>query len=152
MPGAVAYHQDTAAEEVRPEPDGAVLCLAGGREKRFDLVVGADGYRSVVRAATRAAAVARPHAGSGAVKAPQDATALERCLRSAANWTGAAAACDAERAPTGRAVVELGRRLGRARVQSAPDRAALDQRGPEEWWRAAADGERGFGGHALHRP
>ncbi|MGK5734305.1 FAD binding domain-containing protein, partial [Streptomyces sp. URMC 124] len=59
VPSSVAYESGAVVERVLPGPDGAVLRLAGGREERFDLVVGADGYRSVVRAATRAATVPR---------------------------------------------------------------------------------------------
>ncbi|MEV0276995.1 FAD-dependent monooxygenase [Streptomyces sp. NPDC050610] len=98
-----------------------------------------------------AAAIARPHTGGGAVKALQDATVLERALRSADGFDAGLAAYDAERAPIGRAVLELGRRLGRAQVLSVPDWAAMDQRSTEEWWRAASEGERGFGGIALGR-
>ncbi|MFI9201494.1 FAD-dependent monooxygenase [Streptomyces sp. NPDC053048] len=290
IPASVDYRQGAAVERVLPEPDGAVLHTADGRAERFDLVVGADGYRSVVRAVTRAAtvpayagylawrgtvpagalpgpptawpedeaatvtfpgghmiayripgpgstgtcanwvfyappppssafvprdptslppgtvtdelvahhtavveehfppywrelvartprsqatvqplydlavphygegrlvlagdaaAVARPHTGSGAVKALQDATVLERCLRRAGTWDEAVAAYDAERSPGGRAMVALARRLGRAQVQATPDWAAMDQEALERWWRDAADGERGFGGRAL---
>ncbi|MEV0265725.1 FAD-dependent monooxygenase [Streptomyces sp. NPDC050617] len=122
--------QDTL---VQPIFDLAVPHLAKGR-----LVLLGD-----------SAAIARPHTGGGAVKALQDATVLERALRSAEDCDAGLAAYDAERAPIGRAVLELGRRLGRAQVLSVPDWAAMDQRSTEEWWRAASEGERGFGGHAL---
>ncbi|MGK5549751.1 FAD binding domain-containing protein, partial [Streptomyces sp. URMC 127] len=290
IPASVAYERGTAVERVLPGPGGAVLRLAGGREERFDLVVGADGYRSAVRAATRdatvpgyagylawrgalpeeelpgpagawargeaatvafpgghmivyripgpggsgtsanwvfyaapadpahalsvgdaaglppdrvpealtahhravvdahfppywqelvrrtpkhatyvqpvydlcvprygegrivllgdAAAVARPHSGSGAVKALQDAAVLERCLASAGSPAEVVAAYDAARAPVGRAIVGLGRRLGRAQVQGAPAWEAMDQTALETWWRRAAEGEGEFGGQA----
>ncbi|WP_367138574.1 MULTISPECIES: FAD binding domain-containing protein [Streptomyces] len=291
IPSSVGYERGTAVERVLPGPDGAVLRLAGGREERFDLVIGADGYRSAVRAATRdaavpgyagylawrgalpeeelpgpagawpreeaatvafpgghmivyripgpggtgtsanwvfyaapadpahalsvddaaglppsrvpealtahhrtvvdahfppywqevvrrtpkdatyvqpvydlcvprygegrlvlvgdAAAVARPHCGSGAVKALQDAIVLERCLAGAGSWAEAVAAYDAARTPAGRAVVGLGRRLGRAQVQAAPAWPAMDQPALEAWWRRASEGEGTFGGQAL---
>ncbi|MFF7728917.1 FAD-dependent monooxygenase [Streptomyces sp. NPDC008001] len=294
IPSSVAYERGTAVEEVLPGPDGAVLRFAGGREERFDLVVGADGYRSVVRAATRdatvpgyagylawrgvlpeeelpgppgawardeaatvafpgghmivyripgpggtgtganwvfyavpadpahglslkdaaglppgevpdaltdqhravvdahfppywqevvrrtpkdatyvqpvydlcvphygegrlvlvgdAAAVARPHSGSGAVKALQDAAVLERCLASAGSWAEAVAAYDAARSPAGRAVVDLGRRLGRAQVRATPVWAGMDQAALEAWWQEASEGEGSFGGRALDGP
>ncbi|MEU4211612.1 FAD-dependent monooxygenase [Streptomyces sp. NPDC026206] len=293
VPASVDYRQGAAVEQVVPGPHGVGLRLADGREERFDLVVGADGYRSVVRAATRAAtapvyagylawrgtvpaealpgprtawaedeaatvtfpgghmiayripgphgvgtsanwvfytapppsaaaalkdptslppgsvtdeliahhaalverhfppywqefvrltpraeafvqplydlavphygegrlvltgdaaAVARPHVGSGAVKALQDATVLERCLRSAGTWEEAVGAYDAERSAGGRAVVDLARRLGRAQVQATPDWAAMDQGAVERWWQEAADGERCFGGQELKWP
>ncbi|MET9648299.1 monooxygenase [Streptomyces syringium] len=290
IPASVTYRQGAAVERVLSEPDGATLRFADGSEERFDLVVGADGYRSVVRAATRAAtvpvyagylawrgalpaellpgpdaawpeeaatsvgfpgghlmayripgrggrgvsanwvfyaappagagltledptslppgavpqeliaghtevidkyfppfwqevirrtpeaetqvqpiydlivphfgedrlvllgdaaAVARPHAGGGAVKALQDASVLEHSLRSAATWGEAVAAYDAARTPSGRAAVELARRLGRAQVQRTPDWPAMDPDGIDAWWRDAADGGRGFGGQAM---
>ncbi|MBB4893190.1 2-polyprenyl-6-methoxyphenol hydroxylase-like FAD-dependent oxidoreductase [Streptomyces olivoverticillatus] len=292
MPESVAYVQGAAVERVVPGPDAAVLCFADGREERFDLVIGADGYRSVVRAATRtpaapgyagylawrgavpgellpgprtawpegeattvtfpgghmiayripgprgagisanwvfytapppsaaaalkdptslppgmvteeltahhaeiverhfppywqdfvratpradtavqplydlavphygqgrlvlvgdAASVARPHMGGGAVKALQDVVVLERSLRSAGSWQEGVRAYDAERSPSGRAVVDLARRLGHAQVEATPDWPAMDERTVETWWREVSDGERGFGGHALDR-
>ncbi|WP_234365885.1 FAD-dependent monooxygenase [Streptomyces albireticuli] len=293
LPASVGYVQGAAVERVLPGPDGAALRFADGRTERFDLVVGADGYRSAVRAATRAAtvpayagylawrgtlpvellpgphdawpehdaatvvfpgghmivyripgpggrgtsanwvfytappasvgpalrdatslpagtvtdelvshhaavveerfppywqevvrrtprsgtyvqpiydlavphygegrlvlagdaaAVARPHSGSGAVKALQDAAVLERVLREEPDLDAAVRAYDAERSPTGRAVVGVGRRLGRAQVQATPDWAAMDQEAVDTWWRTAADGGRGFGGQALTGP
>ncbi|MFB7669246.1 FAD-dependent monooxygenase [Kitasatospora sp. NPDC056138] len=51
IPGVVDYRTGAAITRVSPEPDGALVQLADGSEERFDLVVGADGYRSTVRAA-----------------------------------------------------------------------------------------------------
>ncbi|MFH8770126.1 FAD-dependent monooxygenase [Streptomyces sp. NPDC017958] len=95
-----------------------------------------------------AAAVARPHTGAGAVKALQDATVLESALTSTATWSDALAAYDAARAPAGRGMVDLGRRLGRALVQETPNWRALDQTGLETWWKQA-DGTGAFGGREL---
>ncbi|MCX4744263.1 FAD-dependent monooxygenase [Kitasatospora sp. NBC_01287] len=97
-----------------------------------------------------AASIARPTTGSGAMKALQDAAALERALRAADTLPEALAAYSAERAPLGRATVELGRSLGRAQVQQTPQWAAMDQRAMEEWWLDAGGGN-GFGGHRLAR-
>ncbi|MEU1120443.1 MULTISPECIES: FAD-dependent monooxygenase [unclassified Streptomyces] len=97
-----------------------------------------------------AAAVARPHTGAGAVKALQDATALEAALTSADTWTDALAAYDAERTVSGRALVDLGRRLGGALVQATPDWHAMDQAALETWWKRA-DGSGAFGGRELKR-
>ncbi|MER5358577.1 FAD-dependent monooxygenase [Streptomyces sp. NPDC002785] len=95
-----------------------------------------------------AATVARPHTGAGAVKALQDATALESALRSTSDWTGALRAYDSERTAAGRAMVRLGRRLGHALVEATPDWGSMDGPTLDAWWqRAAADG--GFGGRAL---
>ncbi|WP_369230802.1 FAD-dependent monooxygenase [Streptomyces sp. R21] len=97
-----------------------------------------------------AATVARPHTGAGAVKALQDATILESALMSAATWSEALVAYDADRAPSGRVMVDLGRRLGRALVQETPNWPTLDQPGLETWWDQAA-GTGAFGGRELKR-
>lgn len=54
VPDSVAFRAGVAVTEVRPGGEGAEVDTADGTE-RFDLVVGADGYRSVVRAAAFAA-------------------------------------------------------------------------------------------------
>ncbi|MFI6055008.1 FAD-dependent monooxygenase [Streptomyces violascens] len=95
-----------------------------------------------------AATVARPHTGGGAVKALQDATALEAALTSAATWPEALAAYDAGRSTVGRGMVGLGRRLGLGLVQESPDWSAMDQGGLEKWWQQA-DGSGAFGGRKL---
>ncbi|MFF7177981.1 FAD-dependent monooxygenase [Streptomyces sp. NPDC008121] len=97
-----------------------------------------------------AASVARPNTGSGAVKALQDAAALEGALRAHGRWQDALAAYSTERIPIGQATVELGRRLGRAQVTATPDWQTMDQPALEQWWLEAA-GPTGFGGHALRR-
>ncbi|WP_329560975.1 FAD-dependent monooxygenase [Kitasatospora sp. NBC_01266] len=51
IPGSVQYRTGAAVSSLEQEPDGVRLVLADGGEERFDLVVGADGYRSLVRAA-----------------------------------------------------------------------------------------------------
>jgi 2-polyprenyl-6-methoxyphenol hydroxylase-like FAD-dependent oxidoreductase len=94
-----------------------------------------------------AAAIARPHTGSGALKALQDATVLGRALGEADSLPQALAAYDAERAPVGRAILELGRSLGRAHVQQTPDWASLDQRSFDAWWQANSGA--GVGGRPL---
>ncbi|MGW2207319.1 FAD-dependent monooxygenase [Streptomyces sp. NPDC001774] len=97
-----------------------------------------------------AASIARPNTGSGAIKALQDAAALECALRAHDGWQEALAAYSTERVPIGQATVELGRRLGRAQVTETPDWQAMDQSDLERWWLEAA-GPEGFGGHALRR-
>ncbi|WP_042384138.1 FAD-dependent monooxygenase [Streptacidiphilus melanogenes] len=94
-----------------------------------------------------AAAIARPHTGSGALKALQDATVLGRALLEADSLPAALAAYDAERAPVGRAILELGRSLGRAQVLRTPDWASLDQRSFECWWQENSGA--GVGGRPL---
>ncbi|WP_330173629.1 FAD-dependent monooxygenase [Streptomyces sp. NBC_01498] len=51
VPEDVDYRSETRIEAVEPDSDGVTLRLPGGRSERFDAVVGADGYRSVVREA-----------------------------------------------------------------------------------------------------
>ncbi|MEV6547075.1 FAD-dependent monooxygenase [Streptomyces sp. NPDC051597] len=95
-----------------------------------------------------AATVARPHTGGGAVKALQDATALEACLTAGPDWPAALSAYGTSRAATGKAMVELGRQLGAGLVERTPDWSAMDQDGLERWWRQA-DGSGAFGGRRL---
>ncbi|MFJ2826906.1 FAD-dependent monooxygenase [Streptomyces sp. NPDC087263] len=97
-----------------------------------------------------AAAVGRPNTGSGAVKALQDAAALERALRADDSWESALETYGAERVAVGRATVELGRRLGRAQVTHTPDWAAMDQQALDHWW-GEASGAKGFGGYEMRR-
>ncbi|MFI6285170.1 FAD-dependent monooxygenase [Streptomyces sp. NPDC051018] len=95
-----------------------------------------------------AATVARPHTGAGAVKALQDATLLESALRSTPSLPEALAAYDGARSVMGRTMVDLGRRLGHALVESTPDWRALDQAALDAWWKGA-DGAGVFGGRRL---
>ncbi|MFH8568524.1 FAD-dependent monooxygenase [Streptomyces sp. NPDC017993] len=95
-----------------------------------------------------AATVARPHTGAGAVKALQDAVALESALRALPKRPEALASYGAERGAAGREMVELGRRLGRAFVQDTPDWRASTQAELETAW-ATADGKGAFGGRVL---
>ncbi|GAA3486341.1 FAD-dependent monooxygenase [Streptomyces cremeus] len=97
-----------------------------------------------------AATVARPHTGAGAVKALQDATALQEALRAAATPAEAFAAYDARRSPVGRTMVDLGRTLGKALVHGTPDWAGMRDGDLEAFWRRA-DGSGAFGGRELKR-
>ncbi|CAM5661466.1 2-polyprenyl-6-methoxyphenol hydroxylase [Streptomyces spiroverticillatus] len=97
-----------------------------------------------------AATVARPHTGAGAVKALQDATALQEALRAAPSAAEGFAAYDAQRAPVGRTMVDLGRSLGRALVQETPDWSAMRDGDLEAFW-SSADGSGAFGGRELKR-
>ncbi|MFE8977622.1 FAD-dependent monooxygenase [Streptomyces cyaneofuscatus] len=51
VPGRVDYRTDAEVTEVEPDADGVTLRLANGWQEHFDVVIGADGYRSVVREA-----------------------------------------------------------------------------------------------------
>ncbi|MFJ8751801.1 FAD-dependent monooxygenase [Streptomyces sp. NPDC102441] len=87
-----------------------------------------------------AAGVTRPHTASGAVKALQDALCLEEALRASASAAGALRHYARERTPEGARLVDLGRRLGRAQVERAPDWTAMDQGAVEAWCRATLAG------------
>ncbi|MEV0323855.1 FAD-dependent monooxygenase [Streptomyces sp. NPDC050659] len=97
-----------------------------------------------------AATVARPHTGAGAVKALQDATVLESAFATATNWPDALDTYDTDRTVAGAAMVDLGRRLGRALVEETPPWRAMDQTALETWWKQA-DGGGAFGGRELKR-
>ncbi|MEV8017941.1 FAD-dependent monooxygenase [Streptomyces sp. NPDC086554] len=97
-----------------------------------------------------AATVARPHTGAGAVKALQDATVLESAFATATTWPDALDTYDTDRTVAGAAMVDLGRRLGRALVEETPPWRSMDQTALETWWKQA-DGGGAFGGRELKR-
>ncbi|QNS03384.1 Rossmann-fold NAD(P)-binding domain-containing protein [Streptomyces xanthii] len=97
-----------------------------------------------------AATVARPHTGAGAVKALQDATALEAAMSGTSTLSAALAAYDADRAAVGRTMVTLGRRLGRELVERTPRWGDMDRTELEKWW-GGLDGSGAFGGRSLTR-
>ncbi|MEZ0109867.1 2-polyprenyl-6-methoxyphenol hydroxylase-like FAD-dependent oxidoreductase [Catenulispora sp. EB89] len=74
-----------------------------------------------------AGAVARPHAGAGAVKAMQDAATLLHLWPAATDLDDLAARYDAARRPAGDAVVALARRIGEAQVLHTPDWSAFEE-------------------------
>lgn len=51
VPEEVSYRSGSVVTGVEPDSDGVTLRLADGHQERFDVVIGADGYRSVVREA-----------------------------------------------------------------------------------------------------
>ncbi|WP_167474522.1 FAD-dependent monooxygenase [Nocardia arthritidis] len=89
-----------------------------------------------------AGTVARPHTGSGAVKAVQDALTLGRLCREHGNWAELLAAYDAQRCPAGTALVELGRRLGQAQVTETPPWSSMTPDDFTEWIRSVLAGRR----------
>lgn len=97
-----------------------------------------------------AATVARPHTGAGAVKALQDATVLESAFATATTWADALDTYDTDRSVAGAAMVDLGRRLGRALVEETPPWRSMDRTALETWWKQA-DGGGAFGGRELKR-
>lgn len=80
-----------------------------------------------------AATVTRPHTASGATKALQDAVALGRIAANEADWPEILSAYDAERSAEGNRLVLMGRRLGRAQVESPPDWARMSPGDFESW-------------------
>lgn len=89
-----------------------------------------------------ASTITRPHTGSGATKALQDALALERACGQHDSWDQALAAYDRERCAAGNELVELGRRIGRAQVEETPDWAAMTPEDLDVWTRATLAGRR----------
>jgi 2-polyprenyl-6-methoxyphenol hydroxylase-like FAD-dependent oxidoreductase len=89
-----------------------------------------------------AGTVTRPHTGSGATKALQDALCLERLGREHDEWAGLLAAYDAERTAAGVKLVELGRRIGRDQVERTPPWAAMTAADFDAWAKATLSGER----------
>lgn len=85
-----------------------------------------------------ASTIARPHTGSGATKAIEDALALADALRSETSVDSALAKFDAEWCTAGNALVRLGKDLGRQQVTAAPDWTTLDEQGFAEWIHAGA--------------
>jgi 2-polyprenyl-6-methoxyphenol hydroxylase-like FAD-dependent oxidoreductase len=91
-----------------------------------------------------AGAVSRPHTGSGATKALQDALALERLGREHDAWADLLAAYDAERTAAGDALVELGRRIGRDQVERTPRWTTLTPGDFDTWSKTTLAGERHY--------
>ncbi|MFW2339972.1 MAG: FAD-dependent monooxygenase [Acidimicrobiia bacterium] len=88
-----------------------------------------------------AGTVTRPHTGSGATKALQDALSLERLAAQADNWESMAAAYNEERVASGNSLVELGRRIGYAQVESTPDWKSMKPADFVAWTKATLAGD-----------
>ena len=141
-PSAVAYLHDLAARELPPAWADAVR-----RTDQQELSISPMYDTTVSRyAANRmlligdAGAIARPHTGAGAVKAIQDACALERACREHEQWDEALDAYDAARRDAGNALTRLGQHLGRMRVQESPDWAAMTDTDFQTWLHANTHG------------
>jgi hypothetical protein len=83
----------------------------------------------------------RPHTGSGATKAMQDARLLETLGAEHTAWDSLLAAYDADRSETGRTLVELGRRIGRDQVEQTPPWAEMSADDYEAWAAGTLDGD-----------
>lgn len=113
----------------------------------YDLEVPAYVGRRVLLAGD-AATIARPHAAAGATKALQDAATLDRLWEQASDWGELLAGYDAVRLPAGRAIVDLGRRIGWDQVTDAPQWADLDT-AAFHMWLASTMRTDALGGRAL---
>jgi 2-polyprenyl-6-methoxyphenol hydroxylase-like FAD-dependent oxidoreductase len=87
-----------------------------------------------------AGAAARPHTGSGAGEALEDALALESMCRTATGWDSVLAQYDSARSAAGTARTALGRSLGQALVENTPDWSAMSESDVPRWWGEAASG------------
>jgi 2-polyprenyl-6-methoxyphenol hydroxylase-like FAD-dependent oxidoreductase len=86
-----------------------------------------------------AAIYARPHIGSGASKALDDAMSFVDILSSHDSMDEALAAWNAERSPIGQELLALGRSLGRHIVTDTPDWTAMTQTKMKDWWREVVE-------------
>ena len=88
-----------------------------------------------------AGSVTRPHTGSGATKAMQDALMIERLGAEHDNWDDLLAAYDADRTANGASVVALGRRIGRDQVERTPPWSTMTPADFEAWTAATLGGD-----------
>jgi 2-polyprenyl-6-methoxyphenol hydroxylase-like FAD-dependent oxidoreductase len=88
-----------------------------------------------------AGSVTRPHTGSGATKAMQDALTIERLGGEHSNWDDVLAAYDADRTANGTSVVALGRRIGRDQVERTPPWSTMTHADFEAWTAARLGGD-----------
>ena len=89
-----------------------------------------------------AGTVSRPHTGSGATKAMQDALCIERLGCDHDDWDTLLAAYDEDRVATGRSLVELGRRIGRDQVEQTPPWTTMSPADFEAWTANSLSGEK----------
>jgi 2-polyprenyl-6-methoxyphenol hydroxylase-like FAD-dependent oxidoreductase len=89
-----------------------------------------------------AGTVTRPHTGSGATKALQEALLLEQLCRDNDDWQPVLDAYDAARTEAGNSIVELGRRIGAAQVEHTPPWSAMTPADFEEWTEATLSGSK----------
>lgn len=106
----------------------------------FDLPLGAVARQPFVLAGD-AGTITRPHTGSGATKALQDALCLEAELRGEGGVAAVADAYGGRRHAIGNRLVELGRRMGRDQVLSTPPWPELDAASIADWQKATMDGQ-----------
>jgi 2-polyprenyl-6-methoxyphenol hydroxylase-like FAD-dependent oxidoreductase len=89
-----------------------------------------------------AGTVTRPHTGSGATKALQEAMLLEDLVAEHDDWQTVFAIYDHERTAAGNSIVELGRRIGAAQVQQTPPWADMKPTDFQQWTKDTLSGTR----------
>jgi hypothetical protein len=139
---AARYIDELAARELPPAWAEAVRLTDRGElsiNPMYDGTVSRYTAGSLLLAGD-AGAIARPHTGAGAVKAIQDACALERACQEHETWADALAAYDQARCSAGNALTRLGRHLGRMRVEDSPDWPALMPADFDSWLHANTHG------------
>ena len=128
VPGPLAERLEQLVDEHLP-PAWAALIRVGGPEVLSVQPIYDHSAPSVVHdrviLAGDAAALCRPHSASGAVKALQEAVALEAAGSAFETWPEVLAAFEAERCPAGTETVEISRLLGHGLVGNTPDWAAM---------------------------
>ena len=113
---------------------------AANRDTTYDDLV--DSYvHGRVMLIGDAGTVTRPHTGSGATKALQDARCLARLGQEHDEWHALLAAYDAERTAAGVSLVRLGRRLGRDLVEHTPDWGTMTADDFDAWTKQTLSGE-----------
>ena len=80
-----------------------------------------------------AGTVTRPHTGSGATKALQEALLLEELTQELDDWGSILDRYDSERTAAGNSIVELGRRIGAAQVENTPPWREMQPADFESW-------------------
>jgi 2-polyprenyl-6-methoxyphenol hydroxylase-like FAD-dependent oxidoreductase len=88
-----------------------------------------------------AGTLSRPHTGSGATKAMQDARLLETLGGEHLTWGPLLAAYDTDRTATGNSLVEVGRRIGRDQVEQTPPWLEMSAEDFERWTKGTLSGQ-----------
>ena len=89
-----------------------------------------------------AGTVTRPHTGSGATKALQEAMLLEDLCREYGEWDPILEQYDMQRTEAGNSIVELGRRIGAAQVEHTPPWSTMTPADFEQWTKDTLSGTR----------
>lgn len=88
-----------------------------------------------------AGTITRPHTGSGATKALEDALALEKLAESVNDLPELLQSYDQERCDAARTLAGIGQRIGRAQVSETPNWSAMSPDDFEAWTKATLAGD-----------